>query len=117
MLDDMFKLTIDKIFPPSTSAEEAEQSPGSKKSPYHVSGYRDNFNMWEKIVSLRTKDGPKILTKPIETSSYKSVTRSERLIHMPNSYELRVAKPELLDRIITRDVQALQARKDAKRKK
>ena len=42
MIDDAFKLTIDKVF---ISGEEAIKD--MRKNPFIVSGYNDDENMWE----------------------------------------------------------------------
>lgn len=46
MLDDMFKLTVDQVFPP-----QSESTPKG----YYVPGYKNEFNMWEKISNLNAK--------------------------------------------------------------
>jgi tubulin--tyrosine ligase len=40
MLDDAFRLTIDKVFPPKNRGRE-------EKNRYSVQGYSDEANMWE----------------------------------------------------------------------
>lgn len=39
MVDDAFKLTLDKIFVPP-------EGDSHQKQIYHVEGYDDHFNMW-----------------------------------------------------------------------
>ena len=54
----------------------------------------------EKIGSLRGNSGPILVTNP----HAKQVSRSERLIHLVNKFEMRVAKPELVDKAHKRDL-------------
>lgn len=63
MLDDMFKLTLDQIYqssktmePIATNSKSPLKSNGPddrKASIYHVPGYKDTHNMWERICTLR----------------------------------------------------------------
>ena len=64
MIDDMFKLTIDKVFvtlPPLKNKIE-------RPSPYKVPGYSSVFNMWEKLANLSGKNKIEY-TKPIQKSN------------------------------------------------
>lgn len=45
MLDDAFKLTIDRVFP---KGKENKDNP-EQNTVYHVNGYLDEENLWEKI--------------------------------------------------------------------
>ena len=60
MLDDMFKLTIDQVYVSSKldnvqskSPLKKASEPSAKGSIYHVPGYKDVHNMWERIATLR----------------------------------------------------------------
>jgi len=57
--------------------------------------------MWEKIASLKTNNSCSISVK---NPHNKQQTRSERIIHLVNKYEMRVAKPELIDKAHRRDL-------------
>ena len=48
MLNDAFKLTVDKICKGPSSSE----NPSSSDQPYKVRGYSDNSNMWQHLCSL-----------------------------------------------------------------
>lgn len=66
MIDDMFKLTIDKVFvtlPPLKNKNQFE-----RPSPYKVPGYSSVFNMWEKLANLSGKNKIEC-TKPIQKSN------------------------------------------------
>ena len=41
MLDDCFKLTIDRLFPKKSQGKEENEG------RYHIDGYEDHVNMWE----------------------------------------------------------------------
>jgi hypothetical protein len=60
---------------------EPEKQPSSaKRSTYHVPGYKDTHNMWEKIATLRSTNAP---LNPIYVSNpaHKyGVSQSERMI-------------------------------------
>jgi hypothetical protein len=47
MLNDAFALSLDLIYKPEKVAASYEQ-------PYHVKGYPDNMNMWEKLCNIGT---------------------------------------------------------------
>ena len=139
MLDDMFKLTLDRVYAPSQDFFQASslQNPilsaastitrsrkdptaksragsnlqgstldgigshGRNSSIYPVPGYLDSCNMWERIGSLRQN-----VTNPIfvHNPHSKQASHSDKLIHLVNQYELRVAKPDIIDKNIRRDI-------------
>ena len=45
MIDDCFRLTIDKVF-----ERDGEEDVYKNKSPFSVEDYKDEENMWEKII-------------------------------------------------------------------
>ena len=53
MLNDAFKLTVDKICKASSSKEV----PSTADQPYKVRGYSDNSNMWQHLCSLGKNAG------------------------------------------------------------
>ena len=48
MIDDMLKLTVDKLF------RKRKLNPGEKEYTYSVDGYDDTKNMWEFLFQLCT---------------------------------------------------------------
>ena len=58
----------------------------------------------EKIGSLRNN-----ITNPIfvHNPHTKQISHSDRLLHLVNQYELRVAKPEIIDKNIRRDISVM----------
>jgi hypothetical protein len=50
MLDDTFRLTLDQVWEPKYV--NVENNLSEYNSPYPVTGYRDNENMWEYLFSL-----------------------------------------------------------------
>lgn len=93
MLDDMFRLTIDQIYvssraqdqqpilnpKPSPLKKEADPEQVSKGSIYHVPGYKDNHNMWEKIATLRSSSAQNPIFVPNPPHKYQ-VSQSEKMI-------------------------------------
>ena len=46
MIDDMFKLTVDKVFP------RKKLNPNIREKTYPINGYNDYENMWEYLCQL-----------------------------------------------------------------
>ena len=47
MLDDLFRLTVDKVFPPlRLGPEQQEQNKDRQGSPFRVTGWPDDENLW-----------------------------------------------------------------------
>jgi len=54
LIDDLFRLTIDKIFQTKYSEKVLENN--DYKSPFHVEGYSDNENMFEFLCNININE-------------------------------------------------------------
>ena len=112
MLDDMFRLTIDQIYVSSKQSDLITRSPhknadtrnnSDRGSIYPVPGYANNYNMWQKIATVRLNVVGNPILVPNPQPKY-SVSESERMIQLVNQFEMRVAKSEMIDKLIRRDM-------------
>lgn len=60
--------------------------------------------MWERIASLRTSNAPANPILVPNPPHQFGVSQSERMIQLVNQYEMRVAKSDLVDKLIRRDM-------------
>jgi hypothetical protein len=107
MLNDLFKLTIDKIYNPMGDADSQQEidtsisSDNHHQQPYPVPGYKNSQNMWQKLCSLHhssSKSATQLSKKGEETSTkLESITskiyltkETEEVIKLVNPYQLNI---------------------------